>query len=75
MAVVASHNAQAILHRQLESVETRGEDQVKVYVNPENPRKSCLINGSPAQLPVTLGLTAFMLRVGFLAWKNLPPSG
>jgi len=40
MAVVASHNAQAVLHQQLEGVETRGEDQVKVYFNPKNPRKA-----------------------------------
>jgi Protein of unknown function (DUF3592) len=53
MAMVASHNAKALLARQLKGVEFQ-EDQVKVYFNPENPKKSFLIRGSLTQVVVTL---------------------
>ncbi|MEE4361551.1 MAG: DUF3592 domain-containing protein [Pseudomonadales bacterium] len=71
MAMMASHNARALLDRQLEGVERRGDDQVKVYFDPRDPGQSYLINGSKTQLLVTLGLTALMGWVAFTSAVRL----
>jgi hypothetical protein len=41
--VIASHNARFVLEKQMAKIHTRGEDEVRVFYNPRNPRKSFLI--------------------------------
>lgn len=52
--VVASHNAKGILDWQSRGVERVGDDQVRVFYNPENPSKSVLIKPGQAGLAMTV---------------------
>ena len=53
MQVVTSHNARALLQRQLDGVEAEGE-RVKVYYDPATPEQSFLIKGSWIQIVSSL---------------------
>jgi hypothetical protein len=62
MVVIASHNARAVLSKQLEGIERQG-DKVKVYYNPNRAYKSFLINGSKIQVIFTISMLLFALAV------------
>jgi hypothetical protein len=70
MAMVASHNAKALLAKQLKGVEYQG-DQVKIYFNPENPKKSFLIRGSLTQVIVTLVGFGISFSIALLMYGRL----
>ena len=53
--VIASHNARFLLEKQMAKIHKRGDDQVRVYFNPRNPRKSFLILPGWFGLAVCLG--------------------
>ena len=57
--IIASHNARAVLKRQLSKVQTYPDGKVKVFYKPSNPAKSWLI------LPSKFGLVMTIL-FGFL---------
>jgi hypothetical protein len=41
--IIASHNAQFVLKRQLSKIETFADKKIKVFYKPSNPKKSWLI--------------------------------
>lgn len=53
--IVASHNAQFVLKKQLSKVETFADNKVKIFYKPSNPAKSWLI------LPSKFGITMTIL--------------
>ncbi|WP_339723022.1 DUF3592 domain-containing protein [uncultured Paraglaciecola sp.] len=53
--IIASHNAQFVLKKQLSKVQTFPDGRVKIYYNPANPGKSWLI------LPSQFGVFATIL--------------
>ena len=57
MSVMASHNAQAVLHKQLKGIEVNS-GKVRVYYNPFRPSKSFLIRGSGYQVTFTILMLA-----------------
>ena len=53
---VTSHNMKRVLEKQMQYIQRYGEDKVKVFYNPRNPKKSFLIKpGRKGQL-----FTAFL---------------
>mgnify|MGYP000168003192 CR=1 FL=1 len=57
--IVASHNAQFVLKKQLRKVETYPNNQVKVFYKPSNPAKSWLI--LPSKLGIVITILISML--------------
>ena len=53
MVIVATHNARAILNKQLQGIQKDAAGRVKVFYKPSNPKKSLLIKGSVAQIVFT----------------------
>jgi hypothetical protein len=70
MPITASHNATAVLERQLQGIEREG-DKVKVYHDPKKPQKSFLIKGSPTQLIVTFGCLFLAVAVSLKCLREL----
>lgn len=52
--IVASHNAQFVLKKQLSKVETYPDNRVKVFYKPSNPAKSWLILPSKLGIVITI---------------------
>lgn len=63
---VASHNARAVLKKQLESIQHLPEGGVKVFYNPRKPQKSYLIVAGRLGLLVTLLAGSIPLASFFL---------
>lgn len=53
----ASHNARFILKKQLNSIETNQNGEVKVFYNPKNPRKSFLIIANKPGIAITFAIS------------------
>ncbi len=64
MIIIASHNARFILQRQMRGIIPVGEDSVKVFYKPSNPKKSYLIIPSMRTIgtlaAVTIGFTVII---------------
>ena len=61
---VASHNARIALEKQMSSIQVFPDGKVKVFYNPQNPRKSYLIVAGKAGICITICLCVLPL-VGF----------
>ncbi|MEP1445910.1 MAG: hypothetical protein ABJK37_07355 [Paraglaciecola sp.] len=57
--IVASHNAQFLLRKQLSKVETFADNGVRVFYKPSNPAKSWLI--LPSKFGITMTIVISML--------------
>ena len=67
--VVASHNARFLLHRQLNGIQTLGQDGVVVFYNPAKPAKSYLIKPGLLGLLVTVAVAIVPVCWYLLAYE------
>ena len=54
---VASHNARVILEKQMSSIQRIPDGKVKVFYNPNNPKKSFLIVAGKIGICITLSIS------------------
>ncbi len=65
---VASHNARFVLEKQMSYIQVLPGGKVKVYYNPQNPKKSYLIVAGKAGICVTISLCVFPLVAFYLKY-------
>ena len=58
---VVSHNARFVLEKQMASIQRLSNGRVKVFYNPNNPRKSFLIVAGKMGIGITLGISVLPL--------------
>ena len=58
---VVSHNARIVLEKQMSSIQRLPDGKVKIFYNPDNPKKSYLIIAGKAGICITLLVSALPL--------------